>query len=191
MASCSASYFVQQCGLTPRSSGPPTAWRTDRQALGLRPILRLPAGAPRCRGPLNSNVRPHETPTVASPPPRIAECILHALASSVSCSSKYKPQGPGCRITQGCASIRLAELVSKQFVSWQRFAVGQVCSRRTAVFPVRWASRRLSSGTLRDHRQRRHAKAALRLPQLLLASAAEPRHPWHLVQLHTSFSNAA
>ena len=47
-------------GLTLRSSGAPTAWRTGRQALGLRPIVRLPSSTPcRCR-PLNSNVRQRE-----------------------------------------------------------------------------------------------------------------------------------
>ena len=45
-------------GLTTRSSGAPTAWRTGHQALGLRPILRLLSSAPRRRCPLSSNVRP-------------------------------------------------------------------------------------------------------------------------------------
>ena len=43
--------------LTSRSSGTPTACRASHQAQGLRPILRLLPGTPRCRGPLNSNVR--------------------------------------------------------------------------------------------------------------------------------------
>ena len=47
----------KECGLTIHSSGPPTACRTSQQAQGLRPILRLLSGTPRCRGPLNSNVR--------------------------------------------------------------------------------------------------------------------------------------
>ena len=45
-------------GLTPRSSGAPTACRAGHQAPGLRPILRLLSSATyRCR-PLSSNVRP-------------------------------------------------------------------------------------------------------------------------------------
>jgi hypothetical protein len=53
--------FRRQCGLTLHSSGPPTAGRASHQVQGLRPILHLLSGAPRCRGPLNSNVRPHRT----------------------------------------------------------------------------------------------------------------------------------
>jgi hypothetical protein len=47
---------LQRC-LTLHSSGPPTAWRTSHHVQGLRPILHMLSGAPRCRGPLNSNVR--------------------------------------------------------------------------------------------------------------------------------------
>ena len=43
--------------LTLRSSRAPTAWRASHQALGLRPILRLLSGTPRCRCRLSSNVR--------------------------------------------------------------------------------------------------------------------------------------
>jgi hypothetical protein len=50
---------LTRCCLTLHSSGPPTALRASRQALGLRPILRLPSAAQRRRGPLNSNVRQH------------------------------------------------------------------------------------------------------------------------------------
>ena len=47
-------------GLTRRSSGRTTALRSGRQALGLRPILRLPS-SPQCRcAPLSSNVRAHQ-----------------------------------------------------------------------------------------------------------------------------------
>jgi hypothetical protein len=66
---------VAQRRLTLHSSGPPTALR--RQAQGLRPILRLPSGAQRRRGPLNSNVS-HHKPTRRTgeyrvwPTPRIA-----------------------------------------------------------------------------------------------------------------------
>jgi hypothetical protein len=49
----------RECSLTLHSSGAPTAWRTAWQVQGLRPILHLPVSAPRCRAPLNSNVRPH------------------------------------------------------------------------------------------------------------------------------------
>ena len=52
-------------GLTLRSSGAPTAWRTGHQALGLRPILRLLSSAPRRRCPLSSNVRPRRQPSRA------------------------------------------------------------------------------------------------------------------------------
>jgi len=45
--------------LTTRSSRAPTAWRTSQQALGLRPILRLLSGTPRCRCRLSSNVMHH------------------------------------------------------------------------------------------------------------------------------------
>ena len=45
--------------LTLRSSRAPTAWRASQQALGLRPILRLLSGTPRCRCRLSSNVRHH------------------------------------------------------------------------------------------------------------------------------------
>ena len=56
------------CGLTPRSSGAPTACHAGPQALGLRPILRLLSSAPcRCH-PLSSNVRPR-MPTLAASPP--------------------------------------------------------------------------------------------------------------------------
>ena len=61
---------TEECGLTPRSRRAPTAWHTGRQALGLRPILRLPPSAPRCRCRLSSNVRPRQ---------------------SQSCSAKMKP----------------------------------------------------------------------------------------------------
>jgi hypothetical protein len=50
------------CSLTPWSSGAPTAWHASHQALGLRPILRLLPGAPRCRGPLTANVRRQQPP---------------------------------------------------------------------------------------------------------------------------------
>jgi len=46
------------CGLTPRSSGAPTACHAGHQALGLRPILLLLSSAPCRRRPLSSNVRP-------------------------------------------------------------------------------------------------------------------------------------
>jgi hypothetical protein len=52
---------LAQCCLTPRSSGPPTAGRAHSRALGLRPILRPAAVTPCRRGPLSSNVRPHES----------------------------------------------------------------------------------------------------------------------------------
>ena len=46
-------------GLTPRSSGAPTAGHAGHQALGLRPILRLLSSASCRRRPLSSNVRHH------------------------------------------------------------------------------------------------------------------------------------
>jgi len=49
-------------GLTPRSSGAPTAGHAGHQALGLRPILRLLSGASCRRRPLSSNVRPRNQP---------------------------------------------------------------------------------------------------------------------------------
>jgi len=48
-------------GLTPRSSGAPTAGHAGHQALGLRPILRLLSSAPCRRRPLSSNVRQHNS----------------------------------------------------------------------------------------------------------------------------------
>jgi len=48
------------CGLTPRSSGAPTACHAGHQSLGLRPILRLLSSAPCHRRPLSSNVRPRK-----------------------------------------------------------------------------------------------------------------------------------
>ena len=55
----------QRC-LTRRSSGRTTALRSGRQALGLRPILRLPS-SPQCRcAPLSSNVRRHKRPSSTS-----------------------------------------------------------------------------------------------------------------------------
>ena len=50
----------KRCCLTPRSSGPPTAWHIVQPAHGLRPILRRLAAAPSRRGPLSSNVRPQK-----------------------------------------------------------------------------------------------------------------------------------
>ena len=57
MERCRAEVQLCHCGLTPRSRRAPTAWHTGRQALGLRPILRLPSSVPRCRCRLSSNVR--------------------------------------------------------------------------------------------------------------------------------------
>ena len=51
---------AEQRGLTPRSSGAPTAWRTGPQARGQRPILRFLSSTPRRRCPLSSNVRRHK-----------------------------------------------------------------------------------------------------------------------------------
>jgi hypothetical protein len=46
-----------KCGLTLRSSRPAPAWHLAREALWF--IIRLAGQAPRLRGRLNSNVRPH------------------------------------------------------------------------------------------------------------------------------------
>ena len=48
----------QECSLTLRSSGTPTAWRAGYRAQGLRPILLSLSSAPRCWHPLSSNVSP-------------------------------------------------------------------------------------------------------------------------------------
>ena len=58
---CAAGHLqYRECSLTRRSSGRTTALRSGRQALGLRPILRLPS-SPQCRcTPLSSNVRLHK-----------------------------------------------------------------------------------------------------------------------------------
>ena len=51
--------FCRERGLTPQSSGPPTAWRLGQPAQGLRPILRWLSKPPHRRCPLTSNVRHH------------------------------------------------------------------------------------------------------------------------------------
>jgi hypothetical protein len=53
----------------PSVKPPPTAGRPGRQALGLRPILRLLSSAPRRRRPLGSHVRHHNrVPRVTAVP---------------------------------------------------------------------------------------------------------------------------
>ena len=58
--------LARQRGLTPRSSGAPTAGHAGQQALGLRPILRLLPSAPCRRRPLSSNVRRRKDPEITS-----------------------------------------------------------------------------------------------------------------------------
>ena len=67
-----ASSSRRQRGLTTRSSGAPTAWHTDHQALGLRPILRLLSSVPRRWRPLSSNVRRHKN------------CLLSAARKTIA-----------------------------------------------------------------------------------------------------------
>ena len=80
-----------QCGLTLRSSGPPPAWRLGREASQV--IVRLAAQAPIRRGPLSSNVRPHETDTCECAAPCCGQC-LPCTRSSGYLSSEISLQNP-------------------------------------------------------------------------------------------------
>ena len=86
-ATSQRTHICAKCGLTLRSSGAPTAWRTGHQALGLRPIFRLLSGAPRCRCRLNSNVRPHKTA-------RAVRCASKVNASWGDLSNRERPVRP-------------------------------------------------------------------------------------------------
>lgn len=68
-----------QCGLTPRSSGVPTAWRQARERV--LSIIRL-AGLAACRlGLLNSHVRPHGVNRIDLPPSPIPGLTAVELAA--------------------------------------------------------------------------------------------------------------
>jgi hypothetical protein len=85
-----------KCGLTPRSSGAPTAWHTGHQALGLRPILRLLSSVPRHYCPLSSNVRPHS--------PAVALCPQDSGSNMISRTSCAHRQLSAIRAAQANAS---------------------------------------------------------------------------------------
>ena len=77
-----ASSRVASCserGLTLRSSGPPPAWRLAREAV-LSVIIRLAGQAPTRRGPLSSNVRPHNMRRIS----HHVALVLLALSSTVA-----------------------------------------------------------------------------------------------------------
>jgi hypothetical protein len=92
--------WLRRWGLTPRSSGAPTARRPGREALA-QAIMRLAARAPCRRRPLSSNVRP-----------RIHACI--ALARLPSCphlatkrtSRHNRAAKPHCTNLQGLERCR-------------------------------------------------------------------------------------
>ena len=76
----------QRC-LTRRSSGRTTALRSGRQALGLRPSLRLPS-SPQCRcAPLSSNVRPRRRDLLISKMQLLGFAAASASVTSASCEA--------------------------------------------------------------------------------------------------------
>jgi ribosomal protein S18 acetylase RimI-like enzyme len=68
---------IAQCGLTLRSSGPPPAWRTGREAVLF--LICLATSTPTRRGPLSSNVRRHEMHPLVVEPSREEEATLNAF----------------------------------------------------------------------------------------------------------------
>ena len=75
------------CSLTPRSSGPPTAWCASHQTQGRRPNLRLLSSAPHCWGPLNSNVRHRKTNLATRPTLHLARLHSRRLCNRGLCRS--------------------------------------------------------------------------------------------------------
>ena len=74
------------CGLTPRSSGAPTAGHQAR-AGGTRYIFTGPCLASCRRRPLSSNVRPHESPTVALPRSTHTRPLMQKLTGACLCGN--------------------------------------------------------------------------------------------------------
>ena len=90
-----------------------------RSAQGLRPILRLLSGTPRCRGPLNSNVRHHKIPPSSlvqleysiAVPEDSAECVSLRGKTRQNAVSEARLRSIGITVETWARDIRTGNLL--------------------------------------------------------------------------------